>query len=85
MTSSSGRRTIARKSLQPAARQQQQASARAATDKTGPLRRRDLRLHVMMSRDEMAQIEGFHHQGRMPSLAAAVRELLRRGLAAEGN
>jgi hypothetical protein len=35
-----------------------------------------------MSHDEMAAIEDFRYRTRMPSQAAAVRELLRRGLAA---
>jgi hypothetical protein len=52
------------------------------TKKTGPPRRRSERLHVMMSHDEMAAIEDFRYRTRMPSQAAAVRELLRRGLAA---
>jgi hypothetical protein len=37
---------------------------------------------VMMSHDEMAEIEDFRYRTRMPSQASAVRELLRRGLAA---
>jgi hypothetical protein len=52
------------------------------TKKTGPPRRRSERLQVMMSHDEMAAIEDFRYRTRMPSQAAAVRELLRRGLAA---
>jgi hypothetical protein len=55
----------------------------AKTKKTGPLRRRPWRLQVMMSHEEMAQIEDFQYRTRMPSQAAAVRELLRRGLAVE--
>jgi hypothetical protein len=34
----------------------------------------------MMSEDEIAEIEDFRYQTRMPTQAAAVRELLRRGL-----
>ena len=52
------------------------------TKKTKPLRQRSERLQVMLSADEIAVIEDFRYQARMPSRAAAVRELLRRGLAA---
>jgi hypothetical protein len=38
----------------------------------------------MLSADELAAIETWRYDARMPSRAAAVRELLRRGLAAEG-
>jgi hypothetical protein len=50
------------------------------TKKTKPLRHRSERLQVMLSTDEMAAIEDFQYRVRIPSLAAAVRELLRRGL-----
>jgi hypothetical protein len=42
------------------------------------------RLQVMLDETELAAVEGFRFKKRMPSRAAAVRELLRRGLAAEG-
>jgi hypothetical protein len=42
---------------------------------------RSERAQVILSRDEMAAIEEFRYQARMPSRQAAVRELLRRGLA----
>jgi hypothetical protein len=42
------------------------------------------RLQVMLSGDELSAVEDFRFNTRMPSRAAAVRELLRRGLAAEG-
>jgi len=42
------------------------------------------RLQVMLSPDELAALDDFRFQLRMPSRAAAVRELLKRGLAAEG-
>jgi hypothetical protein len=51
------------------------------TKKTKSLHRSE-RLQVMLSTDEMASIEDFQYRARIPSLAAAVRELLRRGLAA---
>ena len=42
------------------------------------------RLQIMLSVDELNAVENFRFSRRMPSRAAAVRELLRRGLAAEG-
>lgn len=42
------------------------------------------RLQIMLSMDELRAVEDFRFEKRMPSRAAAVRELLRRGLAAEG-
>ena len=45
---------------------------------------RDERLQVMLSPEELVAVDDFRFKERMPSRAAAVRELLRRGLAAEG-
>jgi hypothetical protein len=42
------------------------------------------RLQIMLSADELRAVENWRFDKRMPSRAAAVRELLRRGLAAEG-
>jgi len=42
------------------------------------------RLQIMLFRDELAALDDFRFQQRMPSRAAAVRDLLRRGLAAGG-
>jgi hypothetical protein len=42
------------------------------------------RLQIMLSGDELNAVENFRFEKRMPSRAAAVRELLRRGLTAEG-
>ena len=42
------------------------------------------RLQVMLSREELAALETWRFNRRMPSRAAAIRELLRRGLAADG-
>ncbi|WP_274630280.1 hypothetical protein [Arvimicrobium flavum] len=42
------------------------------------------RLQIMLSGEELLAVENFRFEKRMPSRAAAVRELLRRGLAAEG-
>jgi len=42
------------------------------------------RLQIMLSPDEVTVLDDFRFKKRMPSRAAAVRELLKRGLAAEG-
>jgi hypothetical protein len=42
------------------------------------------RLQVMLSADELAALEDFRFEKRMPSLAAAIREILRRGLTVNG-
>ena len=42
------------------------------------------RLQIMLSPDELSVVDDFRFKQRMPSRAAAVRELLKRGLAAEG-
>jgi len=42
------------------------------------------RLQIMLSAEELLALENFRFQNRMPSRAAAVRELLRRGLSGEG-
>ena len=39
------------------------------------------RVQVILAADELAAIEEFRFQARMPSRSAAVRELLRRGTA----
>jgi len=44
-------------------------------------RHRAERVQVFLSSDEIASIENFRYDARMPSLQAAIRELLRRGLA----
>jgi hypothetical protein len=45
---------------------------------------RDIRLQIMLQPEELMAIEDWRFRQRMPSRAAAVRELLRRGLVAEG-
>jgi hypothetical protein len=45
---------------------------------------RGQRLPVMLVPDELAALEDFRFKQRMPTRAAAIRELLKRGLAAEG-
>lgn len=42
------------------------------------------RLQIMLTPEELALVDDWRFQRRMPSRAAAVRELLKRGLAAEG-
>jgi hypothetical protein len=42
------------------------------------------RLQIMLAPDELAALDDFRFKHRMPSRAAAVRELLKRGLASEG-
>lgn len=42
------------------------------------------RLQIMLSVEELRAVENWRFDKRMPSRAAAVRELLRRGLASEG-
>lgn len=46
--------------------------------------RRGERLQIMLDSVELQAIEDFRYTNRMPSRAAAVRELLRRGLTATG-
>jgi len=45
---------------------------------------REVRLQIMLVPDELQAIDDWRFAKRMPSRASAVRELLRRGLAAEG-
>jgi hypothetical protein len=45
---------------------------------------RQERLQLMLSPEELTVIDDFRFKKRMPSRAAAVRELLRRGIKAEG-
>ncbi len=45
---------------------------------------RDIRLQIMLQPVELEAIETWRFNKRMPSRASAVRELIRRGLAAEG-
>ena len=43
------------------------------------------RLQIMLSGDELDALDTWRFTQRMPSRAAAIRELLKRGLAAEGS
>ena len=42
------------------------------------------RMQIMLSAEEISALDDWRFSSRMPSRSAAVRELLRRGLAAEG-
>ena len=42
------------------------------------------RPQIMLSGEELTVLDDFRFKRRMPSRAAAIRELLKRGLAAEG-
>jgi hypothetical protein len=42
------------------------------------------RLQLMLTPEELVVLDNFRFKQRMPSRASAVRELLKRGLAAEG-
>jgi hypothetical protein len=53
-------------------------SARKSADPRGE------RLQIMLTTEELAALDQWRFSRHMPSRAAAVRELLRRGLAAEG-
>jgi hypothetical protein len=45
---------------------------------------REERLQVMLTAGELRALDDFRFKARMPSRAAAIREILRRGLAADG-
>jgi metal-responsive CopG/Arc/MetJ family transcriptional regulator len=42
------------------------------------------RLQIMLTQDELRALDDWRFKRRMPSRAAAIRELLKRGLASEG-
>jgi hypothetical protein len=42
------------------------------------------RLQIMLTGEELQALDNWRFKKRMPSRAAAIRELLKRGLAAEG-
>ena len=42
------------------------------------------RLQIMLTREELRAVDTWRFEKRMPSRASAIRELLKRGLAAEG-
>jgi hypothetical protein len=47
-------------------------------------RLRGERLQIMLTGEELELVDNFRFEKRMPSRAATVRELFKRGLAAEG-
>ena len=47
-------------------------------------RNRDERLQIMLTEEELELVDDWRFERRMPSRAAAVRELLKRGLSADG-
>ena len=47
-------------------------------------RGRPERLQIMLTEGELTAVDDWRFKRRMPSRAAAIRELLKRGLAAEG-
>jgi hypothetical protein len=49
-----------------------------------PKQSRGERLQLMLNPEELTVLDDFRFKMRMPSRAAAVRELLNRGLSAEG-
>jgi hypothetical protein len=51
---------------------------------TAAKRGRTERLQILVAADELGAIDDFRFRSRMPSRTAAVRELLRRGLASAG-
>jgi hypothetical protein len=55
--------------------------ANLARFSTSAKRERTERLQVTLPTEELAAIDEFRFQARMPSRAAAIRELLKRGLA----
>ena len=57
--------------------------AKRTQNGTGKLAREE-RLQIMLRPDEISPLDNFRFNHRMPSRAAAIRELLKRGLAAEG-
>jgi hypothetical protein len=42
------------------------------------------RLQIMLTQEELRALDDWRFKSRMPSRASAIRELLKRGLAAEG-
>ena len=49
-----------------------------------PDRSRPERLQIMLDSEELSALDDWRFARRMPSRAAAIRELLKRGLAVEG-
>jgi hypothetical protein len=63
---------------------QMEAAMDDAGNGNGNSAAREERLQIMLNPNELEALDNFRFKIRMPSRAAAVRELLKRGLAAEG-
>jgi hypothetical protein len=48
------------------------------------MQKREERLQIMLEAPELRALDDFRFRARMPSRSAAIRELIRRGPAAEG-
>ena len=60
------------------------SSTQSKNSVTARRSKRLTRLQVMLSSDELRALDDFRFAKRMPSRAAAIREILRRGLASDG-
>jgi metal-responsive CopG/Arc/MetJ family transcriptional regulator len=49
-----------------------------------PAKNREERLQIMLTEDELEALDDFRFRHRMPSRAAAVRHILKQGLASNG-
>jgi len=49
-----------------------------------PAKNREERLQIMLTEDELQALDDFRFRHRMPSRAAAVRHILKQGLASNG-
>ena len=49
-----------------------------------PAQNREERLQIMLTEDELQALDDFRFRHRMPSRAAAVRHILKQGLASNG-
>jgi hypothetical protein len=49
-----------------------------------PAQNREERLQIMLTQDELQALDDFRFRHRMPSRAAAVRHILKQGLATNG-
>ena len=49
-----------------------------------PAQNREERLQIMLTEDELQALDDFRFRHRMPSRAAAVRHILKQGLASSG-
>lgn len=59
------------------------ATRRLEGDRMPEIKRAE-RLQIMLTQEELTALDDWRFKTRMPSRASAIRELLRRGLAADG-